>query len=823
MEEEKQPDISEQTAGELLERAELINRVLYAIANAVNTTPDLDELYQAIHNSLGNIIDVTNFFIAIVDSKEKTIHFPYCVDSVDEDYPSITNFDVDNSLTGLVILRRQPIFLRQEALKKRATKKGIQGSVPLIWIGVPLIIRNEVIGILAVQSYTDPFLFSENDLQLLTAISDQTAIAIDRKRSTDNLQKSEKRFRQLFEQSNDAIIVHNRQGKILDCNHRACEILKYKKSSLLQMTIKDLQFKKNLATTTKALQETDRLGYIHFETKFKKSDGSCLDVEISARIIDRQNEGTIQGIVRDITERKQAEERLLRSEKKYRNLFHNAQVGLFSSNLAQKPKVECNNALAKMLGYENREDFLSHFSPEKAHIDSDKREELINRVRSEGRITDLEVSVRKKSGDTGWFRFSADYYSEHNLVEGVVIDITETKIATEEKLELQRQLEQSRKMEALGLLASGVAHDLNNILAGIISYPELIMLDFPDNGALKKPLEAIQESGKRAAEIVGDLLTLARGAASVREIHNLHTIIQDYLKSPECGQFKLLYPDISIQTDLSAPSPTISCSPVHVKKCLMNLVTNSFEAIDGSGSITLSTTNLITTLKPKNIQQEEVEAEYVVLSVEDSGPGISDSDREHIFEPFYTRKKMGRSGTGLGLTVVWNTMRDHKGKVDISNNETGSCFKLFFPVDGGLQPPLSPKIQPQKSVGNGESILIVDDESQLRDIACRILTTVGYSTYAVNSGEMALEHLKKNEVDLVLLDMQMEPGMNGYQTYKEIIQNHPGQKAVIASGFAESDDVKAALRLGVGSYIKKPYTVDQLSRVVSRELKKNVQ
>ena len=298
----------------MISRAEKVNKVLYSIASAVNTTQDLDELYLDIHHSLGLIIDVTNFFIAIVNSKKKTLHFPYWVDSVDDDFSSITDFDTADSLTGLVVLHKKPLLLRNDELREREAKEGIWGAVPLIWMGVPLEVRGEVIGVIAVQSYTDPDIFNEEDLKLLTAITDQTAIAIDRKQSYENLKQSEQRFRQLFEQSNDAIIIYDRPGTILDCNNQTCKMLGYNRAELLLMELQDIHFGQYSAVVAKAMQEIDRSGRGRFETTFEKADGSRVEVEISSRVVDRCGSGVIQGLVRDVTERKKVENLLLENE-----------------------------------------------------------------------------------------------------------------------------------------------------------------------------------------------------------------------------------------------------------------------------------------------------------------------------------------------------------------------------------------------------------------------------------------------------------------------------------------------------------------------------
>lgn len=383
---------------------------------------------------------------------------------------------------------------------------------------------------------------------------------------------------------------------------------------------------------------------------------------------------------------------------------------------------------------------------------------------------------------------------------------------------LERKLARAEKMQAIGLMAGGVAHDLNNILSGIISYPELLLLQLPEDSNLRKPLLAIHESGKRAATVVADLLTVARGAAAAREVHDLNRMVREYLDSPECVKLKVLYPHISRQENLDAKEPFISCSPVHIKKCLMNLVTNAAEAIGDQGMIRVATSNRYL-VPEEEAEQGLPEGEYVVLTVEDNGPGISETDLEHIFEPFYTRKMMGRSGTGLGLTVVWNTVQDHGGRVKVERSGGGTVFQLYFPVVTGEDRRAAEDDDATVNLnGNQEHVLVVDDEPHLRDIAAQILEGLNYRVDLVESGEQAVEFIKKQPVDLVLIDMLMEPGMNGRQTYEEIVRLHPGQKAIIVSGFSESNDVKVALNLGAKGFLKKPYSIEQLGMAVKESL-----
>lgn len=390
-----------------------------------------------------------------------------------------------------------------------------------------------------------------------------------------------------------------------------------------------------------------------------------------------------------------------------------------------------------------------------------------------------------------------------------------------EQKRIQEQLQRRQRMESIGLMASGVAHDLNNILSGIIGYPELLLMKLPKDSDLRPSLEAVCESGQRAATVVADLLTVARGAASSRAVHDLNDIIREYLTSPEFHHLESLYPDISYMQKLTAAEANVSCSAIHVKKCIMNLVLNAAEAVADRGVVTLSTYNQII-----DSEAEEPEprtglpaGEYVVLSVGDSGPGISKDALNHIFEPFYSTKVMGRSGTGLGLSVVWNTMEDHNGKITVSSSSEGTCFYLYFPKTEEERKKAEASSGLESMTGNNEYILVVDDDPSLRDIAEKMLKKMGYRADSVSSGEAALEFVSRMPVDLVVLDMLMEPGMNGRRTYEEIIKLYPQQKAIIVSGFSESEEAKAALKLGAAEFVSKPYSMKTLGRAVKKALR----
>lgn len=522
----------------------------------------------------------------------------------------------------------------------------------------------------------------------------------------------------------------------------------------------------------------------------------------------------VEKINDEIIEKKYAEKALKASETRLKALSDASFEAIILSD--NGICVDLNNTAVNMFGYPREEALGSPYSL----VFSPEQLKQVNEKIQLGGETPYEAIATRKDGSVLPLLVrgrTIDHFGRDIRVTAMT-DITDRKQAEEEKEKLSEQLHTAKKMESIGLMAGGVAHDLNNILSGIICYPELMLKTLDEDSRLRKPIEAIHESGQRAATVVADLLTVARGAATTREICSLNSLALEYLDSPEYEKLKSFHPAITYKYELAAEHHTISCSPVHIKKCLMNLVTNAAEAMVDKGVVVVSTYNQDIAEVSADEHEKET-GQYVVLSVQDDGPGIPHADLEHIFEPFYTRKEMGKSGTGLGLTVVWNTLEDHNGKVLVESSEKGTCFKLCFPVSNEkISVQTQEKIDFGDLTGNNEHILIVDDEDHLRDIATQMLLGFGYRVDSVSSGELAIDFVRNTPVDLLVLDMLMKPGINGYKTYKEILKQYPDQKAIVASGFSENEDVKATIRLGADCLLKKPYSTDQLGFAVKNAI-----
>ena len=631
----------------------------------------------------------------------------------------------------------------------------------------------------------------------------------ERKRYIEELRMSEDRFRTLFDSAASGIAMLDIDGNFLRVNGACCSMFGYSRQELERKNWRDITHSDDIHLTKSLIVDLLQGKQLSsLEKRYIHKEGRIVWVLLNVGL-NTDSDGKPLNYVtqmQDISRIKKVQTKMRLKEERYRQLFEADLSGFYIANPSGKVLL-CNKVFAEILGFSDVAEVVGrNVSP--YYRKSDVWFKLVGDLWQRKKIENNEVELLRSDGKSLNVLFNAigrfDDKDQLLEIQGHMINISRQK-------KLETQLVRAQKMEAMGLMAGGVAHDLNNILSGIIGYPELMLATLDKDSRLRKPLRAIKQSGQRAAAVVADLLTVARSVANVREVHDICVLIKEYLNSPECVQFRSVYPKISVVLEGKIENATILCSPVHIKKCLMNLVTNGLEAIKGSGRIVVTLSEQTVS---ESLDDAQVSSEYIVLSVYDSGPGISEGDKRHIFEPFYTKKVMGKSGTGLGLAVVWNTVQDHGGKIKVDSNGQGTTFDLFFPRQ--LQLTLEPKKECEVGSleGNGEHILVVDDEPVLRDIAHQILTSLGYRVDAVNSGEAALFFLQGQKVDLVLLDMFMEPGINGCETYERIILKYPGQKAIIVSGFSKSEDVKKAMLLGVGSFIEKPYSIEQLGRAV---------
>jgi len=482
--------------------------------------------------------------------------------------------------------------------------------------------------------------------------------------------------------------------------------------------------------------------------------------------------------------------------------------------------VYANKTVLEALGYLSME-FLGMGIAEFIHPEDREMvlETLDAVARGEMEMQRFECRYLDRRGSEIWFENLAVLilYREKPAVIVHALNIGHRKEAERERLKLEERLQRAQKMEAIGTLAGGVAHDLNNILGGVVGYPDLLLMRLPEDSPLRRPLETIRQSGQRAAAIVQDMLTLARRGVSVSEVVDVNDIVRRHMEGPEQERLRSEHPEVRFTLRLEPGLSNILGSPVHLSKTLMNLLTNAAQSIEGEGEVVVSTCNRVLDDSLRGYETVE-EGDYAVLSVSDNGTGMPAEDLPRVFEPFYTKKVMGRSGTGLGMAVVWGTVKDHRGFVDIQSAPgEGTRLDLYFPVTREEGKTEEAAFSLDELRGE-EVVLVVDDVREQREIAERMLKELGYSVFTAAGGEEAVEFLKRNPADLVVLDMIMEPGMDGLDTYRKILEHRPGQKAVIVSGFSQTERVREARTLGARAYVKKPYVLERIGQAVRQEL-----
>lgn len=678
------------------QRMSNVQSSLFRISEAANVSDSLEDLLRAVHKILGGLIDTTNFYVALYDSKTGSYSFPYCIDEVDGDASGIIIDDMRFSLTDYIRRMGKPELI-DVARHMELCELGevrIVGSPSEIWLGVPLRATKGVIGVVAVQSYHNRYLYSEADMEILSFVSEQLAMAIERKQSEDQLGIEKAHLEQLFNSSPEAIALIKNNGQIMRINSEFTNLFGYTEDEAVGKIIDDILIPDGHDNeTTQLTSKVSQGEKIYTETQRRHKDGALVDVSLLATPITVDGGSiAIYAIYRDISSRRKTEEK---------------------------------------------------------------------------------------------------------------------------QRQLQEKLNRAEKMESLGVLAGGVAHDLNNMLGPLVGYPELILRKLPEDSPLRKQVQRMGNAAADAAEIIQDLLTLARRGRYEMSLIDLNEVIHNFLDSPTFNKLIEEKSRIDVEIELDESIRKMNGSSHQLSKVIMNLIVNAFDAISEQGRLVIRTREEY--VEKLHCGHDKVKpGHYIVLSIEDSGMGIPAEDISKIFEPYYSKKKMGRSGSGLGLSVVYGIVKDHKGYYDVTSTVgEGTQFILYFPVDlSGRETERIDKI----ALEGAESILVVDDVEEQREMAAELLQSLGYQVTTVPGGQQAVEYLTENKADLVVLDMIMEEDWDGLTTYQKIQRLHPHQKAIIVSGFSPTDRVRSMQTLGAGSFVRKPYTLEAIGRAVRLEL-----
>jgi PAS domain S-box-containing protein len=613
-------------------------------------------------------------------------------------------------------------------------------------------------------------------------------------------EESRNLFRTLIDRTPDAIeVIDPETGRFLDVNATGCERLGYSREEMLSLNLADIDIEKDYRTLWPAIvEEIKKNGFGTVTGRHRRKDGSTFPVEVNGRYIDL-NRGYMVAVVRDVTDRR-------RIEARFRRLVESNVQGVFIWNIKGKI-MEANDAFLKLV-HHSREDLKAGLinwraltPPEYAHLDRRALEEIA----VSGASAPYEKEYVLQDGARMPVLLGATVF-EDNPEEGVcfVLDLTERK-------KLEQQFLRAQRMESIGTLAGGVAHDLNNILAPIMMSIEILKMTATDPQA-RGILETIEVTSKRGADIVRQVLSFARGIEGERVevqakhlLKDIETIVRDTFPK-------------NIRLVLTVPSDTwtIVGDPTQLHQILLNLCVNSRDAMPGGGSLTVCVENCMLDEHYAAMNLQAKAGHYVLISVTDTGTGMLPEVRDKIFEPFFTTKAVGR-GTGLGLSTVMAIVKSHDGLINVySELGRGTTFKVYLPAikisAEGQKRPTQPLRLPR---GQGETVLVVDDEASILTITGQTLQAFGYRVLTATNGADAVAVYVKHQADIavVLTDMMM-PVMDGPAMIHALLRINPELKIIAASGLNVNGVVTKMPEVGVKQFLTKPYTAATLLKSI---------
>jgi two-component system cell cycle sensor histidine kinase/response regulator CckA len=639
----------------------------------------------------------------------------------------------------------------------------------------------------------------------------------ERKRAEEALRESEERYRSLF-QNNHAVmlLIDPETADIVDANPAACSFYGWGHEELTSKKISAI----NTLTEEQVFQEIERAESEqnqHFFFRHRLARGEILDVEVFSGPITLNGKKLLYSIVHDITERKQFIEALRDSEEKYRTALEANPDPVVVYNIEGKV-VYFNPAFTRVFGWSLSERLgkkMNLFVPQENWPET---EMMIQRVMAGESFSGIESRRYTKEGKIIPVSISGAVLRDMdgNPVGSVINlrDISQQK-------NLESQLQHAQKMEAVGTLAGGIAHDFNNLLQAIQGYTELLLMRRKEGEPGFRELREVIRTSKRGAELTKQLLTFSRKVESERKPLDLNREVAELRQLIERTLPKMIEVEFNLAHDLRK----INADSTQLKQVLMNLALNAKDAMPEGGKLIIETQNITLDQEFCKRYAEVKPGDYVLLSMADTGHGMAKETLEHIFDPFYTTKEVGK-GTGLGLAIVYGIVKNHEGYVMCySRPGSGASFSIYLPaLEAATEDEEQGESQESKfsAMGGCETILLVDDEKFIRELGVDVLGQAGYTVLTAGSGEQALEVYRKEQaqIDLVILDLIM-PGIGGGKCLEGLLKIDPRAQILIASGYSPDASTKGALESGAAAFINKPYDTKQLLELVRKILDKS--
>ncbi|MDZ7832459.1 MAG: PAS domain S-box protein [Desulfobacterales bacterium] len=662
-----------------------------------------------------------------------------------------------------------------------------------------------------------PFASVFNSIKLIKDELDD--MSAKRRENELKIRESEEKYSKLFLYSNDGIFIHQTDGVILDVNNKALELFGYSKSEMLGLNVQDLHSSESQASSDAAFESLFSEGFVNFEIEFETQTGRRFPAEVSASAFELNGRQVIQGLVRDISQRKEAEAAL----RNYRTLVETMNDGVTIID-HQLYISYVNKALCRMSGYAAEEiigrpaiEFLDEKNQQKLETEvanwpqSDTHVFEIDWIGKDERVLSTIVSPNPMFNEDGEF---AGFL-------GILTDITDLNKARQEKDQIQTQLYHSQKMEAIGTLAGGVAHDFNNYLTTILGCAELMQLKKDEPAAREKYLHEIKNAADRSAALTRQLLAFSRRQILEKSAINLNQVVADMNKMLR----RLIGENIELRTELAEDLSRINADPAQMEQIILNLVVNARDAMPEGGTLRIITENIhIDEFYSRQFAYARP-GDFVCLTFEDNGCGMAPEVAENIFEPFFTTK-VSSQGTGLGLSVVYGVIKQHGGWINVySEPRHGTRFKIYLPVLEQSEETAEDKDLPDdmhaqpKNRGEGERILLVEDQDEVREMICSALLMNGYQVEATASVAEASQFIDqaKPGFDLLFSDVILPDG-NGIELAQKIIQKTPGTRILLSSGYTEEKARIDIIEKNRFYFLQKPYPLERMLKKVREAL-----
>lgn len=632
----------------------------------------------------------------------------------------------------------------------------------------------------------------------------------DRMLAEQALRESEERYRTLVEASMDAIYLESIEGEVLDCNIAACEMLGYSKDELIGKYVSDLLPEDRLHMLPEIVDKLMSDGESFIEGENLRKDGTSVPVETRARVIDTSSGKRVVVYVRDISRRKQSERELIESEKRFRSFMDQLPGAVFLKD-SESRYIYINSFMRKAFNADESwigkstsecfptEEAYSLIQHDRNAFDNNYTIDIQKVVDSSGKERYFQIhKFRISGGESG-----------NDMLGGIGLDITDKLNAEKAREKLEVQIQHTQKLESLGVLAGGIAHDFNNILMAILGYADLALLDTPPGSPAISSLHEIEKATRNAADLSKQMLAYSgKGTFQIIRL-NVNKIIQEMTHLLEISISKNAVIKYNLYDDL----PSVKADPSQIRQIIMNLVTNASDAMDKTSGVISITTNLMECdreyLSTTFMNDQLPDGKYVYLEVSDTGNGMDEETLSKLFDPFFTTKSTGR---GLGLSAVLGIIRGHRGTVKVySELGKGTSFKILIPSVEGKPEQITISDESEQDVIRGGTILLVDDESSIRNIGKAMLEKTGYNVITSSDGREALAIFRKRheEIDCVILDLTM-PHMDGEETFREMRRVRNDVRVIISSGYNSQDVTQRFIGKGLAGFIQKPYRLSEL-------------